>query len=436
MIFNYFLIFILIIYSFLDLVKKIGHEIPILELFVFLLTTYYITSPLLLFNNSIHQHSDSTLNYIGDKKYFSNILPIIIFFIIGLKFFYKNIFNVFKYNISEIKLFINSNKKFVVLIFFIGLISKIISFFYINIFISISTYFIFLTLILIQLTNIRFKNIFSLFIILYLFFEALQSTVLHTFFIWMLLFFLLFAKLNKIYFKKTILISIIFLFIVIITNFVKGSFREEKQFTNESVISNITNYYNLLQKSLPIIMENRDIILYGVISRISLGETFSKTLIRVPDDVNYFHGLLFFEYLWNSLFLNNIYIINKDIKLEKKYEITDIDKFYYQYITLEPINDFTTVNLSFVENIYINFGRKFSFIFAFLYAFFLKSIYVSFVKYKNIPIYCFFVFIIFPTYLQIETGMQQIINYTIKFYFLFFLFRVSIFKLYPNWKTK
>ena len=124
---------------------------------------------------------------------------------------------------------------------------------------------------------------------------------------------------------------------------------------------------------------------------------------------------LLFEYFWNSFYLNNIYELNTEIKNGEKLRLTDIDKFYFQYFTLEQLNDETTVNLSFIESFYIDFGKVFSILAITIYGFLLGNIYYFFSNKLNIIFFVFFLFLLFPIYLQIEVGMQQVTNYTIKF---------------------
>ena len=215
-----------------------------------------------------------------------------------------------------------------------------------------------------------------------------------------------------------------------------GCFKKEceiYELKNENLIAKISNYGTLIKKSLPIINENKDIIIYSLISRLSLGDTFAKTISRVPNSISYFNGKLLFEYFWNSFYLNNIYELNTEIKNGEKLRLTDIDKFYFQYFTLEQLNDETTVNLSFIESFYIDFGKVFSILAITIYGFLLGNIYYFFSNKLNIIFFVFFLFLLFPIYLQIEVGMQQVTNYTIKFLLFFLFFKAIIIKFYSKY---
>jgi len=426
---------IIIIFSivvFIDFFSKIGKTIPLLELLITLVTCYYLIFPLILFNNDIHKISDSALNFIGQDVYFLLMTPTIISFFVGVKISKYNKIDFLKDD-NKIKIYFEKKSKLIYVCLLIGFLAKFLSFIYVNYFITILTYFIFLSLTMLPYSNIKYKNTLSIFLILYLFIEALQSTVLHSFLIWMIIFYLIFAKCNKIYFLKTFFYTILFLCFIITSNFIKTTFRDQNELKNENLIAKISNYGTLIKKSLPIINENKDIIIYSLISRLSLGDTFAKTISRVPNSISYFNGKLLFEYFWNSFYLNNIYELNTEIKNGEKLRLTDIDKFYFQYFTLEQLNDETTVNLSFIESFYIDFGKVFSILAITIYGFLLGNIYYFFSNKLNIIFFVFFLFLLFPIYLQIEVGMQQVTNYTIKFLLFFLFFKAIIIKFYSKY---
>ncbi len=426
---------IIIIFSivvFIDFLTKIGKTIPLLELLITLVTCYYLIFPLILFNNEIHKVSDSALNFIGQDVYFSLMIPIIISFFIGVKISKFNKIDFFKDD-NKIKIYFKNKSKLIYFCLLIGFLAKILSSINGNFFITLLTYFIFLALTMLPYSSIKYKNILSILLILFLFIEALQSTVLHSFLIWMIIFYLIFAKCNKIYFLKTFSYTIFFLFFIIASHFVKTTFRDQNELKTENFAVKISNYVTLIKKSIPIINENKDVIIYSLISRLSLGDTFAKTMSRVPYSISYFNGKLLFEYFWNSFYLNNIYELNTKIKNSEKLRVTEIDKFYFQYFTLEQLSDQTTVNLSFIESFYIDFGKTFSFFAISIYGFLLGSIYYYFSNNLNKIFFVFFIFLLFPIYLQIEVGMQQVINYTIKFFLFFLFFKAIISKFYSKY---
>lgn len=417
---------------FIDFFSKIGKTIPLLELLITLVTCYYLLFPLILFNNDIHRVSDSELNFIGQDVYFIIMIPIIISFFIGVKISTLNKIDFLKDD-NKIRLYFEKKSKIIYACLLIGFSAKILTFIYVNYFITILTYFIFLGLTMLPYSNIKYKNTLSILLILFLFIEALQSTVLHSFLIWMIIFYLIFAKCNKIYFLKTFFYTILFLFFIIASNFVKTTFRDQNELQTENFVTKISNYVTLIKKSIPIINENKDIIIYSLISRLSLGDTFAKTMSRVPNSISYFNGKLLLEYFWNSFYLNNIFELNAEIKNGEKLRLTDIDKFYFQYFTLEQLNDETTVNLSFIESFYIDFGKIFSFFAISIYGFLIGKIYYYFSNKSNKIFFIFFIFLLFPIYLQIEVGLQQVINYTIKFLIFLIFFKAIILKFYSKY---
>ena len=95
--------------------------------------------------------------------------------------------------------------------------------------------------------------------------------------------------------------------------------------------------------------------------------------------------------------------------------VTDIDKFYYEYASQNDLGDVTTINLSYIETAYINFGKLGAIVICFLYGFFLKKVYNYYIILSNKYLYTqFFLFYLFSQFLIIETGLQQIFNFTIK----------------------
>ena len=245
---------------------------------------------------------------------------------------------------------------------------------------------------------------------------AFKSTVYHEFFIRFILFLIFLIKVYKIKLIKIFISLILVFFIAITLGLVKQNYRSGKDNINNSLSEQITYMGNLLNNTIPLMYEYKNLIFFNFASRLSLGNNVAVVLDNVPQKTDFLYGTAYIDYLWNVFFLNNFYVINNSIKPNnKKMGVTDIDKFYYEYASNNDLGEVTTINFSYIETAYINFGKFGAIVICFLYGFILKNIYNYYIILSKKNIYVqFFLFFYFSQFLIVETGLQQIFNFTIK----------------------
>jgi len=205
------------------------------------------------------------------------------------------------------------------------------------------------------------------------------------------------------------LASLILVFIIAITlGIVKQNYRSGKDNLNNNLKEQITYMSNLLNNTIPFMYEYKNLIFFNFASRLSLGNNVAVVLYNIPHKVDFLYGSGYIDYLWNVFFLNNFYVINKDIKpIGKKMGVTDIDKFYYEYASQNDLGEVTTINLSYIETAYINFGKLGAILICFIYGLILKKIYNYYIILSNKYLYVqFFLFFYFFQFLIVEIFLQ------------------------------
>ena len=71
---------------------------------------------------------------------------------------------------------------------------------------------------------------------------------------------------------------------------------------------------NLLNNTLPVMYEYKNLIFFNFASRLSLGNNVAVVLDNIPHKTDFLFGSAYIDYLWNVFFLNNFYEINFPLK--------------------------------------------------------------------------------------------------------------------------
>jgi len=403
------------IYLFLIFVKRLNYSIPLLELFFLVICVNYIISPFLIYKFFIdYANSDFELLRIQKETYFNFVVPCILSFYSGIFLFNNK--KIELVNINKSNEYFIANRPIIIYFILIGLFASVLQLFISNFVFKIFGSFLYLSIFFLHLYKFKYKIFYTFLIFAILFYGAFKSTVYHEFFIQFIIFLFFLIKLYKIRIVNIFITLIIVFFIAITLGIVKQNYREGKENLNNSFKEQVTYMGNLLNNTLPLMYEYKNLIFFNFASRLSLGNNVAVVLYNIPQKTDFLYGSAYIDYLWNVFFLNNFYIINNDIKpFGKKMGVTDIDKFYYEYASQNDLGDVTTINLSYIETAYINFGKLGAIVICFLYGFFLKKVYNYYIILSNKYLYTqFFLFYLFSQFLIIETGLQQIFNFTIK----------------------
>ena len=403
------------IYLFIIFFKKLNYSIPLLELFILVISINYIVSPFLIYNYFLeYANSDFDLLRIKKEIYFNFVVPCVLSFYLGI-YLFKNK-KIELVNINKCNKYFIANKNIIIYFIILGLIASVIQFFNSNFVFKIFGSFLYLSIFFVHLYKFKYKNLYTFLIFSFLIYGAFKSTVYYEFFIKFIIFLLFVIKVYKIRLVNIFISLILVFFIAITLGIVKQNYRSGKDNLNNSFNEQISYMGNLLNNTIPLMYEYKNLIFFNFVSRLSLGNNVAVVLDNIPQKTDFLYGTAYIDYLWNVFFLNNFYVINNSIKPNgKKMGVTDIDKFYYEYASQNDLGEVTTINLSYIETAYINFGKIGAILISFLYGFFLKKIYNYYMILSNNYLYVqFFLFYFFMQLLIVETGLQQIFNFTIK----------------------
>ena len=403
------------IYLFIIFFKKLNYSIPLLELFILVISINYIVSPFLIYNYFFeYANSDFELLRIKKETYFNFVVPCVLSFYLGI-FLFKNK-KIELVNINNCNKYFIANRTIIFYFIILGLLASVLQFFNSNFIFKIFESFLYLSIFFVHLYKFKYKNLYTILIFSFLIYVAFKSTVYHEFFIRFILFLIFLIKVYKIKLIKIFISLILVFFIAITLGLVKQNYRSGKDNINNSLSEQITYMGNLLNNTIPLMYEYKNLIFFNFASRLSLGNNVAVVLDNVPQKTDFLYGTAYIDYLWNVFFLNNFYVINNSIKPNnKKMGVTDIDKFYYEYASNNDLGEVTTINFSYIETAYINFGKFGAIVICFLYGFILKNIYNYYIILSKKNIYVqFFLFFYFSQFLIVETGLQQIFNFTIK----------------------
>ena len=116
------------IFLFIVFFKKLNYTIPLLELFILVISINYIVSPFLIYNYFIeYANSDFELFRIKKETYFNFVVPCVLSFYLGI-FLFKNK-KIELVNINKCNKYFLANRTIIIYFIIVGLLASVIQFF-------------------------------------------------------------------------------------------------------------------------------------------------------------------------------------------------------------------------------------------------------------------------------------------------------------------
>ncbi|MBN2891863.1 MAG: hypothetical protein JXL97_08355 [Bacteroidales bacterium] len=384
---------------------EIGQKIEIRDVMIILAALQWIIGPMLAF--IFYPDDEFYYMAVNLQTYMGFVVPATYTFAIGMYLpFWKKIVTEKKY-LNDIRAFFNKNKNIDIVFILIGTLSEL----FIEIVPANIRFVLFLFsglrfigLYFLLLSDRKYKRVFIIIIIGWLFFVSLRESLFHDLLLWLGFFVIIAAFINK---PKQItkfyfIFGIVLLSIVIQT--VKFSYREA---INEGVTGSKMNLFARLVKDKVIETDyaTSESNLSAMVVRINQGWIIARIMRWTPEYEPFAKGETIITAIEAS-FMPRFLFPNK---------VRAGGRTYFERFTGKRISDETSMGLGLLGEAYANYGIRggafFMLMIGLFYNFFLSRIYKIALKH---PAIIFFIPLLFLQVVKAETDFSVILNHLIK----------------------
>lgn len=395
------------------IIFKIGHDLTIKEILLFILLLQYFLAPSVVYNRFNNDVGDFGYDMkIPKEEYFSFLIGAVIAITAGLfaPFFKSKIKTVELFN--RIKL-LPGNFNIGITLLVIGFLSHLTlpflpsTFAFLGLFLTNLKY---VGIFYIYFSNNSKKFIYIFIVIAYLVLNIVSGGVFIDLFIWGL-FIATFFTINK---KISLITKILFLIVgsitVLLIQSIKADYRKiiwdenkSEEVNEELVFIDLTQ--TKLENVQSIFEEDN---LKSFFSRINQGWILSNVLDHVPQNQDFSHGDLFLREL-KGIILPRVLAPDKVTASGK-----DVKEKFMKY-TGRILHGNTTMNVGLISDGYINFGRYGCWIFMFFVGLFVNFFMHKIYQYsQNYPTLILWLPVLFFYLLRTANDFYMIMNYLVK----------------------
>lgn len=390
------------LYLVLRLLIVIDYTIPVLEIMLLMAASQWIIGPIIDYNTKVTHYK--YFMYVNEERYMGIVVPL--FFVFTISSLVLGTGRILNPNFIKEKL--SNNTRLPIYLILIG------SFFWFTLRFMPPTlkFFSFLAsnlpivgIGLLFFTKIRYKWLWTLFVLLPTLISSITSGMFHNLILWSIFIFVFINLAFKIKFSFKIIIILSSILLIISLQAIKKSYRE--QIYKSSFKGNkIELFLTLLSSNLDEEQKLEDEkSINDVNTRLNQGWIISKIIDRIPKKMSYLKGATIIEALKVSL-------VPRFLMPDK---IGGGGKETFELLTGMPLNKGTAMGVSLVGESYGNFGFTLSLLFFFIWGRFLNFIVKKFSSLQSKYSIIFFLLpIIFFQVIKAETDLTTVLNHITK----------------------